>query len=416
MNTIYTTAIILASGKSTRMNNNTNKLFLKLNDVEIITYTISTFQNNENINNIIVVTSHDNINDINSLKEVYNWSKISNVVEGGQERQHSVYNGLKSINPPSDCDNIVVIHDGARPFISSQVISNSIQEAVVSGGCIVAVPIKDTIKICDENNNIISTPNRKDIWLAQTPQTFKYDIILKAHEESQKNDFLGTDDASLLEHLNIPVKTILGDYNNIKITTQEDLIIAKEISKLLFKDFKIPKIETPKENKVVTKTAKKKIVIYTDGACHNNPGAGGYGAVLMHGSQGQHRKEISQGYKLTTNNRMELLAVIKALQILKEPCIVSLYSDSKYVIDSIQKKWVYSWQKNNWRKSDKSPAINSDLWGILLPLLEKHDVSLFWVKGHNNDVENERCDYLATQATLTPPLLIDEEYEKISKK
>lgn len=136
----------------------------------------------------------------------------------------------------------------------------------------------------------------------------------------------------------------------------------------------------------------KNIEIYTDGACSGNPGKGGWGAVLVYKGK---EKELSGGEIETTNNRMELTAVIKALQQLKEPCRVTLTTDSKYVCDSINKQWVYSWQKNNWRKADKKPALNVDLWTELLKLLEIHQVEFVWVKGHNGHPYNERCDQLA---------------------
>lgn len=149
----------------------------------------------------------------------------------------------------------------------------------------------------------------------------------------------------------------------------------------------------------------KSLDIYTDGACSGNPGAGGYGAVLLYKGA---RKEISQGFRRTTNNRMEMLAVIKALECLKEPCNVTLYSDSKYVVDSITKGWVYGWKKRGWIKSDKKKALNVDLWERLLPLLEKHNVEFIWVKGHADNVENERCDELARGAIAAGGLLEDE--------
>lgn len=138
--------------------------------------------------------------------------------------------------------------------------------------------------------------------------------------------------------------------------------------------------------------AKKHVEIYTDGACSGNPGPGGWGALLRFMGR---EKELSGGERDTTNNRMELTAVIMALSALKEPCVVTLTTDSKYVCDAINQKWVYSWQKNGWRKADKKPALNVDLWEQLLPLLEKHSVTFVWVKGHAGHPENERCDELA---------------------
>ena len=139
----------------------------------------------------------------------------------------------------------------------------------------------------------------------------------------------------------------------------------------------------------------KKIELFTDGACSGNPGPGGWGAILRYNGV---EKELSGSEKETTNNRMELTAIIKGLAALKEPCIVTLTSDSKYVLDAILKGWVYNWQKNGWKKADKKPALNVDLWQELLQLLEIHQVELNWVHGHQGHPENERCDQLAVSA------------------
>ena len=136
----------------------------------------------------------------------------------------------------------------------------------------------------------------------------------------------------------------------------------------------------------------KNVEIYTDGACSGNPGPGGWGAVLIYNGV---EKQLSGSEKETTNNRMELSAVITALKALKEPCNVTLTTDSKYVCDAINKGWLNSWQKNNWKKSDKKPVFNIDLWQELLPLLDKHRVEFIWVKGHNGHKYNEICDKLA---------------------
>ena len=136
----------------------------------------------------------------------------------------------------------------------------------------------------------------------------------------------------------------------------------------------------------------KHITIYTDGSCSGNPGPGGWAAILEYNDA---KKEFSGGEYSTTNNRMELTAVIKALSFLKEPCEVTLFSDSRYVIDSIQKGWVFSWQKKDWKKADNKPALNVDLWIELLSLLEIHRVNFNWVKGHESNPFNNRCDELA---------------------
>lgn len=141
----------------------------------------------------------------------------------------------------------------------------------------------------------------------------------------------------------------------------------------------------------------KTITLYTDGACSGNPGPGGWGSILMFG---KHKKEMSGGELETTNNRMEMTAVIKAMEALKEPCVVDLYSDSKYIIDALEKGWAVSWRAKGWRKADKKPALNSDLWGILLDLCEKHTVNLHWVKGHADNPYNNRCDELAVAESM----------------
>lgn len=139
----------------------------------------------------------------------------------------------------------------------------------------------------------------------------------------------------------------------------------------------------------------KRIAIYTDGACSGNPGPGGWGAILKYKDV---CKELSGGQADTTNNRMELTGVIRALELLKEPCEIDLYSDSKYVMDGLSKGWAKSWRARGWVKSDKKPALNSDLWARLLDLCEEHTLHCHWIKGHAGHPENERCDVLAVQA------------------
>ena len=139
------------------------------------------------------------------------------------------------------------------------------------------------------------------------------------------------------------------------------------------------------------------VTLYSDGSSRGNPGPGGYGSILrfVDSKGGVHEREFSQGYRCTTNNRMELLGVITALETLKEPCSVDLYSDSKYVVDGITKGWAKGWRARGWVKSDKKPAKNPELWGRLLDLLDKHEVRFHWVKGHADNPYNNRCDELA---------------------
>ena len=155
-------------------------------------------------------------------------------------------------------------------------------------------------------------------------------------------------------------------------------------------------------------TSKPRITIHTDGACLGNPGPGGYGIVLQSGTQ---RGELSGGYRLTTNNRMELMGPIKALQALNQPSHVVLHSDSRYVVDAVKKGWAKKWRANDWMRNKKEQAVNPDLWAQLLELLEEHEVEFRWVRGHAGDRENERCDQLAVQAAKGRELARDEGYE-----
>ncbi|MGB0882699.1 MAG: ribonuclease HI [Vicingaceae bacterium] len=149
------------------------------------------------------------------------------------------------------------------------------------------------------------------------------------------------------------------------------------------------------------------ITIYTDGAAKGNPGNGGYGVVMM---SGKHKKEISEGFRLTTNNRMELLSVIVALETIKKPADVQIFSDSKYVVDSVEKGWVFGWQKKGFKGKK-----NIDLWKRFLQIYPKHKVKFNWVKGHAGNVYNERCDTLAVEAAEGDVLLVDEGYEATNK-
>ncbi len=159
---------------------------------------------------------------------------------------------------------------------------------------------------------------------------------------------------------------------------------------------------------------KPKVNIYTDGACQNNPGKGGYGVVLMYEDKNNviHQKEFSKGFRLTTNNRMELLAVIDALNLLKKPCKINLYSDSKYVIDAINQKWLDSWKEKNWKLNTKNPVKNIDLWEKFLTAKNPHEIEFIWVKGHASNKYNEICDKLAVKARNQDILEADVEFEK----
>ena len=164
-----------------------------------------------------------------------------------------------------------------------------------------------------------------------------------------------------------------------------------------------PDAQTEQDN-----TQLPQVTIYTDGACIKNPGPGGYGIVLLYG---KHRKELSGGFRLTTNNRMEILAAIVGLKALKTRCNVTIYSDSRYLVDAMMLGWAERWRANNWRRTKTEMAINPDLWRQLLELCPQHQVKFVWVQGHAGNIENERCDQLATQAAQQANLPPDEQYE-----
>jgi ribonuclease HI len=153
----------------------------------------------------------------------------------------------------------------------------------------------------------------------------------------------------------------------------------------------------------------KQVTLYTDGGCLGNPGPGGYGVVLLYNSN---RKELSGGFRHTTNNRMEIYAAIAGLSALKEPCHVTLFSDSQYLVNAIEKGWARRWKANGWKRNPKEKAINPDLWEKLLALCDVHQVEFRWLRGHAGASENERCDELATEAASSGNLLVDEVYEK----
>jgi ribonuclease HI len=153
----------------------------------------------------------------------------------------------------------------------------------------------------------------------------------------------------------------------------------------------------------------KEVTIYTDGACLGNPGPGGYGVVLHYGDK---RKELSSGYRRTTNNRMEIMAAIAGLAELKFPCQVKIYTDSQYLRNSIMEGWAKRWRANGWKRNKKEKAVNPDLWEKLLNLCDRHEVTFEWVRGHAGDVENERCDVLSVAAAKGEGLWVDEEYER----
>lgn len=217
------TAVIVAAGKGRRMGTEISKQFLPLCGKEILAHTVEKFEQAACIRDIILVTGGDALQDVRQMVQEYGWKKIISVTEGGKERQDSVFLGLQQV--PQDTE-IVLIHDGVRPFVTEEILERSIAAAKETGGCVAGVPAKDTIKVCDAEGFAIATPNRSTLRQIQTPQTFRRKEILAAYEKAKADGFLGTDDASVAEHSGFPVRVIMGSYSNIKITTKEDLLIG----------------------------------------------------------------------------------------------------------------------------------------------------------------------------------------------
>lgn len=227
----FVSSIIVAAGSGSRMNAGVNKQYLYLSGKPVLAHTLLVFEKCELIDEIILVIGKKDI-DV-CTKEVirpYKIKKVKFLVEGGDTRQDSMYMGLMKVNPKAD---IVVTHDGARPLIHQSTLLRCIEGTFEYKATIVAVPVKDTIKIVDDGLTVKSTPKRSTLWSVQTPQTFEYNLLKQAHEKAIEDEFVGTDDAMLVERLNHPIKVIKGNYDNIKITTPEDLIIAESIIKII---------------------------------------------------------------------------------------------------------------------------------------------------------------------------------------
>ena len=222
------TAVIVAAGKGKRMGTEISKQFLPLCGKEILSHTVEKFEAANDIRDIVLVTGQDSLQDVRDMVQEYNWKKVVSVVAGGKERQDSVWNGLQAVNADTE---IVLIHDGVRPFVTEEILKDSIETAMEMGGCVAGVPAKDTIKVCNEENIAVATPDRSTLWQIQTPQTFRKELILQAYAQAKEDGFTGTDDASLAEHSGYPVKVIMGSYRNIKITTKEDLLVGEAFLK-----------------------------------------------------------------------------------------------------------------------------------------------------------------------------------------
>ena len=228
------TAIVLAAGQGKRMHSKVQKQFLEIQDHPVLYYSLRCFQDSRLIDDIILVTGNDMISYCkNEIVDHYSFTKVSNVIAGGKERYDSVYQGLLAC---TDTD-YVFIHDGARPFITEEILERGLAGVRETGACVVGMPSKDTVKLSDEDGFVGMTPERKQVWTIQTPQIFSYALIRKAHESIRKKDMsMITDDAMVVEQESgVKVRLVEGSYQNIKITTPEDLDVAEVFLKKIKK-------------------------------------------------------------------------------------------------------------------------------------------------------------------------------------
>lgn len=218
-------AIVLAAGQGKRMNSDIHKQYLLLKEKPVLYYSLQAFEQSK-VDTVILVTGKGEIPYCEQeIVSKYSFQKVEKVIEGGRERYHSVYEGLKAL--PEEIE-YVLIHDGARPMLTDEIIQNTIDAVQEYKACVVGMPVKDTIKITNENQFADQTPNRANLWAVQTPQAFSYDIVWKAYSALMEHEMPVTDDAMVVEtFLKYPVKLVEGSYQNIKITTSEDLLIAE---------------------------------------------------------------------------------------------------------------------------------------------------------------------------------------------
>ncbi|GIN42171.1 2-C-methyl-D-erythritol 4-phosphate cytidylyltransferase [Heyndrickxia oleronia] len=218
--------IIPAAGQGKRMGAGKNKLFLQLQNQPIILHTINVFLHDKDCKGIILVVQPDDEAEFEGMLDTLPLKEKITIVYGGSERQYSVYNGLLAAQNAE----IVLVHDGARPFIHLEMVHQLVASAYEAGAAIAAVPVKDTIKKVN-NNQVTETIERKSLWQVQTPQAFRFDLLFQAHQQAKQDHYLGTDESSLVERINYPVHIVTGSYDNIKLTTPEDLYFAEAILK-----------------------------------------------------------------------------------------------------------------------------------------------------------------------------------------
>ena len=221
------TAIITAAGKGKRMLHSVPKHFIRLKDKPVLAYTLDVFERCPDVNQVLVVSrSGEEDYCLKEVVEKYGYKKVLKIVIGGDRRQDSVYNGIKELDEDTD---IVLVHDGVRPFVSQNTLSEAIKLAIFADGVVTAVPVKDTIKYVGDDGIIRATPDRSSLWHAQTPQVFKRRILEEAYVRAYNDKYTGTDDSALVERLGYKVKIVEGTVDNIKITTKEDLLFAEVI-------------------------------------------------------------------------------------------------------------------------------------------------------------------------------------------
>lgn len=225
----FVSVIIAAAGMSNRMGSKINKQFIAIDNKPILAHTLEKFEKCKFIDEIIVVSKEEEVEYCRKeIVKKYGLKKVSSIVRGGRERQDSIYNGILALNEKTD---IVLTHDGARPFVKIDSIEEGIKGVLEHGACVIGVPVKDTIKVLDPKNEVHHTPKRSLLWAAQTPQCFWIHLLKKGYELAAEEGIVGTDDSSLVEKTGHPIKMIMGSYDNIKITTPEDLIVADSILK-----------------------------------------------------------------------------------------------------------------------------------------------------------------------------------------
>jgi 2-C-methyl-D-erythritol 4-phosphate cytidylyltransferase len=224
-----TVAIVPAAGSSKRMQNNTSKQYLLLDGVPVLARTLKVFERSPSIDEIFLIVPATDIDYARrNIVDRYGISKVCDILAGGKERQDSVRCGIDALG---DDHHIVVIHDGVRPFISEELVHAAILEASKTKAVTVGVPVKDTVKSIDRDGIVVETLNRDLLWLTQTPQAFERDVIKRAYEAAYRDNYYGTDDAALVERIGVKVMMIRGSYDNIKITTKDDIMLAEILTR-----------------------------------------------------------------------------------------------------------------------------------------------------------------------------------------